>query len=250
MSSSRRIIFIAILALGCLAVAIPGVPGQNASNPKGIDVSSFQKTNNWTNIKAAGISFAMIKASEGLTIQDPDFVANWAGAKAAGIVRGAYHFARPTTSPSAAARGVAEANYFLNIVKPAKGDLQLVCDFEVTGGLSPTDLAAWLTAFCKQIQTVTNTPAIIYTYPSFWSSMPSSWTNPNCGLWIANYGVTSPTIPAPWASSGYAFWQYSDSGSVNGIGTNPPTVDLDTFNGPMSSLLKFTYPRDPMAPRR
>jgi GH25 family lysozyme M1 (1,4-beta-N-acetylmuramidase) len=247
MSSSRRII---LLALGALALVIPGLPGQNPANPKGIDVSSYQGTNNWTNIKNAGISFAFIKASEGLTIQDPDFNANWAGAKAAGIVRGAYHFARPTTSPSAAASGVAQANYFINIVKPSKGDIQLACDFEVTGGLSATNLAAWLTAFCGQIQTLTHTPAIVYTYPSFWSNMPSGWTNPNCGLWIANYGVTSPSIPAPWSGSGYAFWQYSDSGSVNGIGTNPPTVDLDTFNGSMTSLLKFTYPRDPMAGRR
>jgi GH25 family lysozyme M1 (1,4-beta-N-acetylmuramidase) len=77
--------------------------------------------------------------------------------------------------------------------------------------------------------------------------MPSGWNNMNCALWIANYGVSSPSIPAPWASSGYAFWQYSSTGSVPGITGN---CDLDTFNGSMTSLLKFAYPRDPMAPRR
>jgi GH25 family lysozyme M1 (1,4-beta-N-acetylmuramidase) len=244
MLSPQRVILGVVLSLCVLGVAIPHVPGQNPSNPKGIDVSSYQGSNNWTSIKNAGISFALIKASEGLTIKDPTFGANWAGAKAADIVRGAYHFARPTTTPTATQSGIDQANYFVNIVQPQKGDLQLVCDFEVTGSLSATNLAAWLTGFCGQIQSLTHTPAIVYTYPSFWSNMPSSWTNPNCGLWIANYGVTSPTIPAPWARSGYAFWQYSDSGTVNGIGTNP--VDLDTFNGGSSSLLKFTYPRDPL----
>jgi GH25 family lysozyme M1 (1,4-beta-N-acetylmuramidase) len=244
MATPRRVILGAALAIGAVAVAIPRMPGQNPANPMGIDVSSYQGTNNWATIKSNGISFAFIKASEGLTIQDPDFNANWAGAKTVGVVRGAYHFARPSTSPSATASGVAQANSFVNIVKPTKGDLQLVCDFEVTGSLSATDLGAWLTGFCDQIQSLTHTPAIVYTYPSFWSSMPSGWTNPNCGLWIANYGVTSPSLPAPWSSSGYAFWQYSDSGTVGGIGSNP--VDLDTFNGSMANLLKFTYPRDPI----
>jgi GH25 family lysozyme M1 (1,4-beta-N-acetylmuramidase) len=245
--SSRHLILIGAILLAVFAILIPDLPAQNPNNPKGIDVYNGTGTINWTSVKNSGISFAFIKATEGIGFQDGLYPTNRTQAKAQGIVIGAYHFARPSTSPSAAARGVAEANYFLNYAQPAKGEFQAVCDFEVTGGLNPTDLAAWLTAFCQQVKTVTNRPAIIYTYPSFWSNMPSSWTNMNCALWIANYGVTSPSIPSPWASSGYAFWQYSSTGSVPGISGN---CDLDTCNGPMSTLLKFTYPRDPMAGRR
>ena len=111
-------------------------------------------------------------------------------------------------------------------------------------------MGTWLTAFCGQIQSLTHTPAIIYCSPGFWSSyMPSTWTNPNCGLWVANYNPPggTPGIPAPWASTGYAFWQYADNGSVPGVSGN---CDLDTFNGSSSLMLKFTYPRDPSAARR
>jgi GH25 family lysozyme M1 (1,4-beta-N-acetylmuramidase) len=243
MRTARTIVVGVLLAVGVLAALVPGVPAQNPNNPKGIDVSNNNGTINWTSVKNAGISFAFIKATEGTTFKDSYYPANWAGAKSVGIVRGAYHFARPSTSPSATQSGINQANFFLGYAPPSKGDLQVVCDFEVTGGLNATDLAAWLTGFCQQIQTMTHRPAIVYTYPSFWSNMPSSWTNMNCALWIANYGVTSPTIPSPWASSGYAFWQYSSTATVAGVSGN---CDVDTCNGPTSTLLKFTYPRDPL----
>jgi GH25 family lysozyme M1 (1,4-beta-N-acetylmuramidase) len=244
MNRPRPVIVVVALALGGLAVTIPSLPGQNPNNPKGIDVYNGTGTINWTSVKNSGVSFAFLKATEGLTFQDSFYSTNRTNAKAQGIVIGAYHFARPSTSPSPAASGKAQADYFINYAKPAKGEIQCVCDFEVTGSLNATDLAAWLTGFVGEVQAVTHTPAIIYCSPGFWSSsMPSNWTNPNCGLWVANWGVSSPSIPAPWASTGYAFWQYSSTGSVPGVTGN---CDLDTFNGSSSLLLKFTYPRDPL----
>jgi GH25 family lysozyme M1 (1,4-beta-N-acetylmuramidase) len=247
MSSPRRIFLGVTFGLGVLAVSLTDLPAQNPNNPKGVDVSDYQGTINWTSVKNSGVSFAFIKATEGTTFTATTFAANWANAKAAGVVRGSYHFARPSTSPSVSGSAIAQANFFVNTVKPIKGDLQLVCDFEVTGSLNSTDLGNWLTAFCTQIKTLTHEPAIVYTYPSFWSNMPSNWPIQNCALWIANYGVSSPSIPAPWSSTGYAFWQYSSTGAVPGISG---AVDLDTFNGNTTQLLKFTYPRDPLALRR
>ena len=61
----------------------------------GIDVSRWQGIINWAQVKADGFQFAIIKASEGGTFVDPDFASNWAAAKAAGLVRGAYCFTRP-----------------------------------------------------------------------------------------------------------------------------------------------------------
>ena len=55
---------------------------------QGIDVSEFQGAINWSAVKAAGKQFAFIRVSDG-TYQDPKFATNWAGAKAAGILRGA-----------------------------------------------------------------------------------------------------------------------------------------------------------------
>src|SRR4029077_11256633 len=48
-------------------------------------------------------------------------------------------------------------------------------------------------------------------------------------LWVAHWGVTSPTVPAHnWGGHGWTFWQYTSSGTVPGISTK---VDLDRFNG-------------------
>src|SRR5438270_1255441 len=98
MFTARRIFLGLTLVLGMLAVAIPRAPGQNPNNPKGIDVSYYQGTINWTSVKNSGITFAIIRAGHGDTSgtgltstgTDVNFATNWAGAKAAGIIRGAY----------------------------------------------------------------------------------------------------------------------------------------------------------------
>ena len=58
----------------------------------GTDVSKYQTSIAWSDAKAAGISFAFIKATEGGDRVDDNFAENWQRAKAAGVPRGAYHF--------------------------------------------------------------------------------------------------------------------------------------------------------------
>jgi len=59
---------------------------------RGIDVSYYQSDIDWPTVRASGITFAYIKATEGGDYLDSKFRHNWAAAKAAGIRRGAYHF--------------------------------------------------------------------------------------------------------------------------------------------------------------
>ena len=241
---ARRTILGTVLALSVLAVAIPGAPAQNPSNPKGIDVSVYQGTINWTSVKNAGISYAIIRAGHGGTTGvDTTFATNWAGAKAAGLVRGAYWYVVPSASPSLSANAVSVATAFVNTVKPQKGDLQLAIDFEDnSNSLSKTDMQTWMQACVNQIKTMTHRPPMIYCSPSFWNSaMPTGASNMGCPLWIAHWFVSSPTVPSSWST--YAFWQYNDNGSVSGISGN---VDSDTFNGGMATMLTYTYSRDPL----
>ena len=58
----------------------------------GIDVSKFQGDIDWNAVADSGVKFAWIKATEGGDHADERFQANWTGAKAAGVPRGAYHF--------------------------------------------------------------------------------------------------------------------------------------------------------------
>lgn len=97
--------------------------------PKGIDVSNFQGNVNFNTVKANGISFTYIKATEGtstyspislgnilstdksilcLAFIDPNFSNNYVSATNAGLIRGGYHFAHPDSSS-----GATQAKYFL-----------------------------------------------------------------------------------------------------------------------------------------
>ncbi|KAI0044253.1 glycoside hydrolase family 25 protein [Auriscalpium vulgare] len=75
------------------------------ADPQGIDVSRYQGSINWNTgtVKANGVAFAYIKATEGTTHTDPNFSANCVGATNAGLIRGG----RPDTST-----GAAQAKFF------------------------------------------------------------------------------------------------------------------------------------------
>ena len=78
---------------------------------EGIDVSHWQGAIDWTMVAASGKRFAYIKASESTDFVDPAFLQNRAGARAAGLYVGAYHFAQPSAT---AGDAVAEADHFID----------------------------------------------------------------------------------------------------------------------------------------
>src|SRR5689334_1580650 len=84
---------------------------------QGIDVSHYQGVIDWNQVAEAGTAFVFIKATEGTSYVDPQFQDNWSGAKAAGLLRGAYHFFQPGEDPQQ------QAEYFLSVVQTVPGDL-------------------------------------------------------------------------------------------------------------------------------
>ena len=58
----------------------------------GIDISKYQGTIDWREVRRDGVSFAYIKATEGGDHHDATFLINWLAARDAGVARGAYHF--------------------------------------------------------------------------------------------------------------------------------------------------------------
>ena len=75
----------------------------------GIDVSHNNGTINWSQISVNKV-FAWAKATEGYTFNDPNFSTNMVNGSNAGVVMGAYHFARPDNNTA-----VDEANHFVSI---------------------------------------------------------------------------------------------------------------------------------------
>jgi lysozyme len=206
-----------------------GVPGAT-SYVEGIDVSHYQETIDWSKVAASGKRFAIAKASEGQTFVDPMFATNRAGAKAAGLVFGAYHYADPDTSPNDA---VLEADHFASVAGYQAGEVRPTLDLENNGGLSVSQLQTWVNSFLKELTARTGKKAMIYTSPNFWSTSMGDTayfaTHGYSVLWIANWGVPDPSVPANnWGGNGWTFWQWTDCESVPGITTG--CVDGDRYH--------------------
>ena len=214
---------------------------------KGIDVSNHQERVDWTRIKTDGVAFAYIKATEGVGFVDPKMGAFAAGAANAKIPFGFYHFARPDTHSGRTKQTVvgdaqAEADAFLNVAFPKRGQLVPVLDLEV-GGLSPTLMVAWTKAWLDRVQERAKVQPILYTYPAFWSQLGNSSAFRSYRLWIASYGVATPQLPDGWKK--YTIWQYG-TGSVPGI---PGPVDLDRLaDGVTLASLTIAPPPPPPPP--
>jgi GH25 family lysozyme M1 (1,4-beta-N-acetylmuramidase) len=238
----RLLYLVGLLALSLLTSAAFAVPAAEArsnhhssSYIEGIDVSHWQGTINWSKVAGSGKQFAFIKATEGYGYVDPNYASNIAGARAAGVVAGAYHYARPDLGNAPKD----EADWFLDHTNFASGDLLPVLDLEVSGTLSVTQLQQWVSDWLNEVHNVTGRWAIIYTSPSFWQTSMGDTDQfaANDPLWIANWRVSSPSVPAGnWAGNGWSFWQYSDSGHVQGISGS---VDLDRASG--SDLTPFLF---------
>ena len=61
----------------------------------GLDVSYWQAEIDWQAVRATGVRFVFIKATEGVGYTDSTFAGNWEGAGANGLLRGAYCFFHP-----------------------------------------------------------------------------------------------------------------------------------------------------------
>ncbi|MFK0102526.1 MULTISPECIES: GH25 family lysozyme [unclassified Streptomyces] len=203
------------------------------ANPEGIDVSSWQGGINWSSVRGAGIEFAWMKATEGLTYKDPTFSANYLNAYNAGVIRGAYHYARPDVSG-----GAAQADFFAsnggawsrdNLTLPGVLDIEGTCY-----GYSQASMQQWILDFYNQYKARTGRDVVIYTSPSWWNTCTGGWSGMSARspLWVANWTTGTPSIPSGFPF--YTVWQYTSTGSVSGVSGN---VDRDRFSGDRSRLL-------------
>ncbi len=196
---------------------------------KGIDVSHYDGTIDWAMVKASGIDFAFMKATEGTTFVDPEFAANWKAAGDAGVIRGGYHFFHPMDDPAA------QADFFVATAGvPGTGDLPLALDLETTDNVSNAEVASATAAFLARVQADSGRVPVVYTSERFWSTFAGPATGfDQYALWDAQWTTACPNMPAAWTDWG--FWQYSSTGTVPGI-SGTANVDLDEFNGSLAAL--------------
>jgi GH25 family lysozyme M1 (1,4-beta-N-acetylmuramidase) len=238
----RRSISIAgsvfIIASLVTAVAVRGAlsgPAALASTTvAGTDVFGQTAVTSWPDVKNAGINFVGIQAYDGATVPNKSYDSQVTGALSEGLYVMPYVFADPlkiaggaqftkawSVIDSIAADRYAPGGQLLPIALDLESDP--VVTREYCYGLSPAKMVSWITAFIAAAKAQTHVVPIIYTSQYWWHKcIGTTAAFSGDPLWVVDYGVSSPAIPAGW--TGYTFWQSSDTGSVGGIAG---TADLD-----------------------
>jgi GH25 family lysozyme M1 (1,4-beta-N-acetylmuramidase) len=207
----------------------------------GIDVSYWDAGIDWPKVRATGQRYVFMKVTEGDFYSDPTFDDNWAGAKSAGLLRGAYHFFRCNVDPKK------QAEKFIDCVNAANdnGELPPVLDLETHDGQKKEKIVANAKIWLDLVEAEYGKKPIIYSgqyflqdYLSEAGGGPPVWAK-DYPLWLAQYPPqyvegSQPFLPRGWFK--WNFWQYSEKGQVNGINAR---VDLNIFNGTLEELYKF-----------
>jgi lysozyme len=191
---------------------------------RGIDVSYYQEAIDWPKVRASGVAFAFIRVSDSTLLDDPMFERNWAAAKAAGVLRGAYQYFRPDDDVRA------QADLLVDAIARDPGELPPVIDVEVDGGKRPDQIAKRVSQWLARVHSRLGIEPIVYTGPAFWRDSVGG-ADVGHPLWLAHYTTDCPLVPAPWTQ--WTFWQHTDRGRVPGI-YGP--VDLDLFRGTLDEL--------------
>lgn len=196
----------------------------------GIDISHHQKRINWNRVKSDSIDFVFMKATEGENFRDPNFEFNWRSAKEKNIIRGAYHFYRPSVHSSV------QAQNFIKAVKLSSGDFPPVLDLEVSDNRPKRIVIDGAKNWLKIIEQHYGVKPILYVNRN-WFEEYVDGNFDDYIVWMAAYTV----YPKPKLVNGkeWHFWQYTNRGRINGING---AVDLNVFNGSKEDLEKFVIP--------
>ncbi|NIJ14865.1 GH25 family lysozyme M1 (1,4-beta-N-acetylmuramidase) [Saccharomonospora amisosensis] len=198
----------------------------------GHDVSGWQGDVDWPSAREGGARFVYVKATEGTGYRNEHFTQQYNGSYEVGMLRGAYHFARPDVSG-----GGEQAEYFVaggggwspdGRTLPGALDMEYNPHGDACYGKSPAQLVAWIKAFSDTYTRSTGTAPVIYTSTSWWQrctggSAAFGDTNP---LWLARYAPEIGPLPPGWGT--HTIWQFSDSGRLPG--------DQNYFNGAVEQL--------------
>jgi lysozyme len=159
-----------VLAGGGVAARYAWLPAYRPSlrpgETYGIDVSHHQGAIDWRRVARDRIAFAYVKATEGGTFTDPRFAANVAGARAAGLRVGAYHF-----FTACGPRADVQAANFLSAMPVLDDRLPPAVDLELSGSCgaaaSPRGVQRTLTSFLERVEAITGVPTVVYESDEF-----------------------------------------------------------------------------------
>lgn len=214
------------------AVKIRTIIQRYRTNAFGIDISQHQGNIKWDSLseirKELPISFAFVRATRGVLVQDAFFNRNWKKLKQKNIIRGAYHYYDVNKSSTN------QANNFIATVTLEKGDLPPVLDIEdVPKKQSLVQLKQGILNWLQIVEAQYKIKPIIYSNDAYFIYHIPDLDLSNYHIWVANYNLIDNPIHSQWS-----FWQFSKQGIIKGIAQN--FVDLDVFKGDVEDLKEIT----------
>ena len=217
----------------------------------GVDVSVYEPNVDWRALRAQGFRFALIRATSSISYIDPKFAEHWAGAREAGILRGAYHYLFGGQDAKK------QAESFIATVGADKGELPPIVDLEdaYNEGVPNSKLISTCKAFIDVIEGVFGRKPMIYSRKTYLEPRVSitgkapDWAK-DYDLWIAQYpfefkagsmpNINMPSQPKGWKD--WKIWQYSETAIVDGVTdeiNRPTRVDLNWFRGTEEELYQY-----------
>lgn len=238
---------------------------------QGIDVSHHQGVIDVAAVRSSGMRFCVVKATEGVDYEDPEFrrtLAAIAALRPEGqpFYPGAYHFGRPDHHTGRSG-GEDEAGFFARVLQEAarecglslaSGFLEPVLDFETycdSDECGAADHSGWIDGFLAVLAAETGRGGMIYTGANVWRYQvgdTDQFARAGVPLWQVSYSrqgaesaATPPRIPgdagrATWPA---AIWQWSGGGEYNYYGPVPgvdASTDIDRLMGDESLLTALT----------
>lgn len=216
---------------------VVGIKGIDISNHQGFAVDMHE-------VKAAGYDFAILKASgdEGATgvFFDPTFAGNWQKAAEAEVVRGAYHYAKPSRA------------------SPAQSVTTFQRAIQAAGGLRPGD-SVWLDTEDPDYPDGQS----LHVWTAEWLALAEQVFGVAPGKYSANFYTSAhdlehddlsryptwwaaePPKPAPQVGWGpIRVWQHDWHTVVPGV---PGGIDVNVFDGTVADLKALGLPPPPAA---
>ncbi|OYU50343.1 MAG: glycoside hydrolase [Rhizobiales bacterium PAR1] len=211
----------------------PGVAKAHRYPIHGIDISKWQGDIDWAEVKRAGTAFVYMKATEGGDHLDERFKANWEGARAAGLPRGAYHFMFWCRSAEE------QASWFKQNVPRDADALPPVLDVEWNGHsktcpkrIDPELARQKIAIMLKAMTEHTGKKPVIYTDIPFHADVLEGHSIDN-DFWLRSVAAEPHE---KYNARGWKIWQFTTTGRVPGI---KGAVDRNAYAGTRKDWARY-----------
>ena len=204
---------------------------------KGIDVSRWQGTVDWSRVKSAGIRFAILKATQRGNRTEIKFETNYAGCRTNGIPVGAYHYVCAGNTQEAKAEAQAVVSALRG--KDISCGLWLDMEDDSIRDLGKQNLSLIIKTEADIIRRAGYGVGIYCNKDWYDNVLDGKGLSRDYYFWIARYPYNdtgryngnSPLNPESYA----VMWQYSSKGRVSGI---REYVDLDAAFRDLTRIMK------------